>query len=57
MGMSDSKVQELYQKAARRRFPGMKIEGDVMTVENGAFVQAWVWVPEISFEIEKEREG
>lgn len=46
-GMNDSQVQLFYQEAAKKLYdePSVKIEGNVMLLDDGAFVQAWVWVP------------
>jgi hypothetical protein len=45
--MSDSKTQLLYQEAARRLYDesSIRVEGNVMPSDDGAFVAAWVWVP------------
>lgn len=52
---SGSQTQKIYQEAARRTYdePGIRIDGDVMEVSDGAFVQAWVWVPRSAVEKEE----
>lgn len=50
--MNDSKVQLAYQEAARKLYdePSIRIEGNVMSLDDGAFVQGWVWVPKEALE-------